>query len=781
MIDENQQNPTPANGSEAQARREVPQEPTLSGEGASSETPETRANPEMDSVQANQPPEEQKAEQVQESPTPETPASPIPEAKPEAKTEAPVKPDAVPPKKIGKEVKKPSKTKFLLGCAGGGLLLFIIFIVLMVLMMSRAGSNNAVMNAFGLDPAGLKSFLLTVVGLAFGILSLLFFVLVVIGIFKLLGAKKGDKKAKSKGLKMTVFSLIPLILMIFVWFALSNFIGGIEIAAEQVVAEIVVVDPEDVTALEAPVEITFSAENVAIALANGGLKITSMDWDLDGDGTFETPVGASPTVVHLYNRRGAYTVSLQVSIVDEEEYRTFTKVIAISDATFKAEPSTGYAPLDVAFDASSLIPKGFKVSSLDWDFDGDGKYEKEGPDNLKPKYTFESIGVYSVHLRIINQQNNVENCYRDIEIVPSDTPLLTAVIDAVPGLNGIVPLQIRFDASDSTSVKGKIINYEWDFGDGSDLQAGKSVSYIFNEAGTYDITLIVEEDLGNTAQTTVQVEVISVSSVPEAMISTNPSFDEETNILNGVLPFKVAFDASDSTDADEDIVEYKWDFDDDGEVDKEGKKADYTFEEAGTYEVTLIVVDTESQESESTIEVVVIEPGVVAVISAEPEEGTAPLVVQFDGSASSSFEGSIVSYEWDFGDGSPKTITGASVSHKYSDVGSYTVILSVLTNKSESAEVSHTIYVREIPLLACFEPSRSSGSAPLAVTFDTKCSTGSVSSYSWDFGDDGTSDSRKPTHSFEYPGNYTVTLEVSDDKSNVSIYSDVIVVEGEVQ
>jgi len=91
------------------------------------------------------------------------------------------------------------------------------------------------------------------------------------------------------------------------------------------------------------------------------------------------------------------------------------------------------------------------------------------------------------------------------------------------------------------------------------------------------------------------------------------------------------------------------------------------------------------------------------------------------------------------------------------------------------------IYVREIPLRACFAPSRYTGTAPLAVTFDSKCSTGAVALYSWDFGDGKTTDTRKPTHTFENPGTYNVTLEVSDDKNNVNTFSDVIVVEGELQ
>jgi len=68
----------------------------------------------------------------------------------------------------------------------------------------------------------------------------------------------------------------------------------------------------------------------------------------------------------------------------------------------------------------------------------------------------------------------------------------------------------------------------------------------------------------------------------------------------------------------------------------------------------------------------------------------------------------------------------------------------------------------------------------LAVTFDPKCSTGALDKFIWDFGDGEKSSSRKPSHTFEKPGTYSVILEVMDNKNNVDSYSDVIVVEGEL-
>jgi len=65
----------------------------------------------------------------------------------------------------------------------------------------------------------------------------------------------------------------------------------------------------------------------------------------------------------------------------------------------------------------------------------------------------------------------------------------------------------------------------------------------------------------------------------------------------------------------------------------------------------------------------------VVVIQNEPKQGYAPLTVSFDGSLSTSPNGDIVSYEWDFGDGS--TSTGMKTSHIFTSPGEYTVTLTV--------------------------------------------------------------------------------------------------------
>ncbi|MFH0820177.1 MAG: PKD domain-containing protein [Candidatus Peregrinibacteria bacterium] len=726
--------------------------------------PEKPVNPEMENVSVNQP------EAPLPTPKKEAPklASSIPSARPKS---------AIPTKLARETDQKKSNTKFLLGCAGGLFLLFVLFVVLMVFVMSRGGGDNAVIRAFGLAPGAIRAFLLNVINLAFGLLALLLFVLMVIGVFRWVGAKKGDVEKRKRGFRMMMASLFPFAFVLVIWVLLFNFIGRLEITAERVVAEITVISPVDLNNLQAPVEVTFSALRVKQALATSQLGVTSASWDLDGDGFFETPVSAAGEVTRLYENRGVFNVGLQVQVAGETAPRIYNFPLSIPEAVFGAEPSTGSAPLRVVFSAESLLPKAVKASSLDWDFDGDGKYELTGPDNESPIYTFEKLGTYKVHLRIIDEQDNVENYYRDIEVVPSGSPLLSARIEASPGLSGSVPLTVRFDGGSSSSSKGRITRYEWDFGDGSALQEGKSVSHAYTRAGTYRVTLFVTDDAGTQTRASVDVEAQTVTSAPTAKIRTLPASSDGE--LTGTLPFKVSFDASSSTDPDNDIVDYQWDFNGDGASDASGKKVDHTFDEAGDYSMTLTVKDSEEHSSTAPLSVHVAEPGVQAQISAEPTEGTLPLTVRFDGSGSSSFRGSIVSYEWDFGDGTPKSVTGATINHRYETVGNYTATLKVTSGEGESGTDTQIIVVREVPLTACIEASRTTGVAPLSVTFDSKCSTGAVAQYSWNFGDGETNTARKPAHTFQAPGTYTVVLEIRDSKNNVNSTSVTITVTGE--
>ena len=100
------------------------------------------------------------------------------------------------------------------------------------------------------------------------------------------------------------------------------------------------------------------------------------------------------------------------------------------------------------------------------------------------------------------------------------------------------------------------------------------------------------------------------------------------------------------------------------------------------------------------------------------------------------------------------------------------------TQHSLGSTAEIPVNVRPISLNACYKAVPESGEAPMEVSFDPSCSTGTVAKWSWDFGDGETTKTRKPKHTFNTPGNYEVMLEVSDNQNVVSTFSSNILVTG---
>ncbi|MBI1729693.1 PD40 domain-containing protein [Candidatus Acetothermia bacterium] len=84
----------------------------------------------------------------------------------------------------------------------------------------------------------------------------------------------------------------------------------------------------------------------------------------------------------------------------------------------------------------------------------------------------------------------------------------------------------------------------------------------------------------------------------------------------------------------------------------------------------------------------------ISIVEATPQQGEAPLNVQFDGSHSFDADGTIVLYEWDFDDGSPE-VSGQSPSHKFSSDGTFHVLLTVTDNFGSKNTGSLVIKVSE--------------------------------------------------------------------------------------
>jgi len=188
------------------------------------------------------------------------------------------------------------------------------------------------------------------------------------------------------------------------------------------------------------------------------------------------------------------------------------------------------------------------------------------------------------------------------------------------------------------------------------------------------------------------------------------------------------------------------------------KNPSHVYTTAGVYSVTLTVSGPAGVDSVTQVDYVTAFGPPTTAFSASDTVGAVPFSVTFTDSSTGLL--TTTSWNWDFGDGETSTLQNPQ--HGYFVAGTYTVTL-IATNACGPDTLSRVGYISVAPLpapIAAFTGAPANGCAPLAVTF-TDQSSGTISSWSWDFGDSTTSTAQSPTHAYAVPDTYTVALTVT--------------------
>ncbi|WP_440989179.1 PKD domain-containing protein [Haloarchaeobius baliensis] len=465
--------------------------------------------------------------------------------------------------------------------------------------------------------------------------------------------------------------------------------------------------------------------------------ISSSEWSF-GDGT--TATGATAT--HTYSAPGTYTVTLTVTDDDgltDSATRTVTVRPAALLTAVQPDPGTLAEP-DGEFVAVAVDGP---TNTTDWVVRDD----ETGAGATQATFPGTSDGTlwFVRNASAFQAQWSVPAGVTLVEFQPgTDTGLLAndgEPLELVNTSSGVVVDEFAY----GTATTGDGWSYTYGNATGVATRDADGAGWYVDTDAPSDWSDVVETDLFDPA--------------PNASFDYTPSTPDTSDT--------VTFDATDSTVAGS--GSYQWDFGD-GSTET-GQSVTHSYGDNGTFTVTLTVTDANGNTDTTTRSVQVDNVAPTASFTTSPTSPSTSDTVTFDAAGSADTDGSVVSYEWDFGDGT--TATGQSVTHSYADDGTYTVTLTVTDDDGATDTTTTTVTVSNVAPSASFTASvfDIDGDGTAEYVYDASASSdsdGSVTTYEWDFNEDGvyevsTSDPVYVLEPRTFTGYRTVSLRVTDD------------------
>jgi gliding motility-associated-like protein len=462
-----------------------------------------------------------------------------------------------------------------------------------------------------------------------------------------------------------------------------------------------------------------------------------------GDGNSSN--SQNPT--HAYSLAGTYTVNLVVTAAngqaDAEVKPSYITVNPLPTSDFTASTNGCSLPVGVTFTNTSI-----GGISYEWDFGNGQTSTQQNPATVN--YT--TAGTYAVTLISTNSFGCVDTTIQNI-VISSFQAGIDAPISTCAGS----PLTI----SDLSTVGAD--QWSWSFPGANSTSSGSQNNMIsYASPGTYTISLTAQNTVaGCMDNTSVSIDVLPI-----------PVPNLTADLTSGCAPLNVSFSSTGDSGST-----YSWDFGDGQTSPLENPSHTYTTD--GSFTVTLSVTDANGCTGVFSMPNYINTQAPTGTITADTMSGCAPLTVQLASNVTSPLD-PIVSWVWDFGDGT--TYTGEfPPSHVYA-VGSFDVTLTVTTAGGCSSTVTAPALIQtgqidlvdftwDIPLACVNVPIQFTDQSVISVPHDP-----SEVNYFWEFGDGGTSTLPDPQYSYSSDTGYFDVQLVIDFRGcrDTMIYTNVV-------
>ncbi len=285
--------------------------------------------------------------------------------------------------------------------------------------------------------------------------------------------------------------------------------------------------------------------------------IAKYEWDLDGNGSFETETGAEPVASKSFATAGSYDVRLRVTDSSGNKSSTLRTITVTNRApvsSFTATPSSVTKGQLASFDGSGSGDPDGTIAKYEWDLDGNGSFETDTGTTPTANRSYASAGTVEAKLRVTDNLGATSVSAKTVTVIVKP-PTASFTTSPNPADTGAT---VNFNGSASSDPDGTIAKYEWDLdGNGTfetNTGATPTTSRSYSASGTVETKLRVTDDDGQTATTSRTVTVNNRLPVPSFTVSPSPVNTRQNVTLNG----------SASTDPDGTIAKYEWDLDGNG-------------------------------------------------------------------------------------------------------------------------------------------------------------------------------------------------------------------------